>query len=337
MPGSGRRRILTALAAVLAVATPGLVGACTGAGDGLTLVAYTTPREVYEEVIPAFRDTPAGDGVQVFQSYGPSGDQSRIVESGLPADVVALALEPDITRLVDAGLVDPGWDDGPTRGMVSTSVVALAVREGNPKGVRGWDDLLRDDIEVITPNPFTSGGAQWNVAAAYGQRLARGGTHEDGLRYLERLFANVSVQPKGSREALQVFRAGKGDVLIAYENEAITARAKGEPLDYVIPPETILIENPIAVTTDSARPDQARAFVRYLLGPDAQRAFARLGYRSVRPEVVAEHAARYPTPPRLFTMDGELGGWQRFRGEFFAPDGGHLAEILAGRDPAAAR
>lgn len=326
-----RRGAVAALALVLAI--PCIASACTGGEDGITLVAYTTPREVYEEAISAFGDTPAGADLPVYQSYGPSGDQSRIVESGLPADLVALALEPDITRLVDAGLVDAGWDDGPRGGIVSHSVVVLVVREGNPKGIRDWDDLLRDDVEVVTANPLTSGGAQWNVAAAYGAQLAAGGTHRDGLEYLAELFGRVSVQPKGSREALQVFRAGKGDALIAYENEAITARMNGQELDYVIPDRTILIENPIAVTADSARPDDAAAFVEHLFGRESQEAFARLGYRSVREDVAAEYADAYPEPGGLFTMDGDLGGWDRFRSEFFTPETGHMADIFAGREP----
>lgn len=331
MFGSGRSRACLAVAIVALSVVIGLAAACSGDDDGITLVAYTTPREVYEELIPAFAASPAGDGAKVFQSYGPSGDQSRIVESGLDADVVALALEPDITRLVDAGLVDPDWADGPTGGFVSNSVVALVVRPGNPKGVRGWDDLVRDDIEVVTPNPLTSGGAQWNIAGAYGAQLERGRTHEQALDYLAAVFANVDVQPKGSREALQIFRAGKGDVLIAYENEAITARQNGEAVEYVVPDETILIQNPIAVTTGSGNRATAEAFVRHLLSPASQGVFAEKGYRSVLPAVLAEHGDAFPQPRVLFTID-DLGGWDDFRADFFSSDG-YMVDIFAGNAP----
>jgi sulfate transport system substrate-binding protein len=310
----------------------GVAAGCGGDDSGVTLLGYTTPREVYEEVIPAFRATTVGREVAFQQSYGPSGDQSRAAEAGLDADVLALSLAPDIDRLVDDGLVDPDWDEGPTDGFVSNSVVVFAVREGNPENIRTWDDLLRDDIEVITPNPLTSGGAQWNVAAAYGAQLVRGRSEEEALRYLADLFENVPVQPKGAREALQIFRAGKGDVLIAYENEAITAQQKGEPVDYVIPEETVLIQNPIAVSAEAGNRPAAEAFVRYALSPPAQEVFAQKGYRPVLPAVLARHADTYPVPGRMFTVDGTLGGWDRFRADFFGPDG-HMSNIFAGRDP----
>jgi sulfate transport system substrate-binding protein len=302
-----------------------------GGGSTLTLVAYTTPREVYAELIPRFQATPAGEGIEFEQSYGPSGDQSRAVEAGLAADVLALSLAPDVTRLEEPGLVAPGWDDTPTKGFVSNSVVVFAVREGNPKGIRTWDDLVREDVEVITPNPFSSGGAQWNVAAAYGAQLQQGKTEEQALEYLRSLFANVPVQPKGARESLQVFNAGKGDVLIAYENEALLAKANGEPVDYVVPDETILIQNPIAVTTSSSNPSAAQAFVDFATSAPAQEVFVSKGYRSVLPEVAAKHAAAFPEPPKLFTMDGELGGWASFREDFFDPDDGYVADIFADR------
>jgi sulfate transport system substrate-binding protein len=301
-----------------------------GGGSSLTLVGYTTPREVYEEVIPAFQATPAGEGVDVEQSYGPSGDQSRAVEAGLDADVLALSLAPDVDRLVEPGIVAADWASGPTRGFVSNSVVVFAVREGNPKNIRTWDDLVRDDIEVITPNPFTSGGAQWNVGAAYGAQLERGRSEREALEYLRRLFENVPVQPKGARESLQVFTAGKGDVLLAYENEAITAQQAGEEVDYVIPDETILIQNPIAATATSGDPTAATAFVDYALSAPAQEVFAAKGYRSVLPEVAKANASSYPDPPALFTIEA-LGGWESFRDEFFDPDQGVMADIFAGR------
>jgi sulfate/thiosulfate transport system substrate-binding protein len=324
------RRVLAALVLVIGV---GVAAAACGGDDDestLTLVAYTTPREVYNELIPAFQATPAGEGIGFEQSYGPSGDQSRAVEGGLSADVLALSLAPDVTRLEEPGVVDPSWDGGPTDGFVSNSIVVFLTREGNPKNIRSWDDLIRDDVEVITPNPFSSGGAQWNVAAAYGAQLEQGKTREQALQYLVDLFANVPVQPKGARESLQIFNSGKGDVLLAYENESILAKNNDEPVDYTIPDETILIQNPIAVTTSSSNPEAAQAFVEYALGSEAQQVFADKGYRSVLPEVAQANASTYPDPPGLFTIEA-LGGWAQFREDFFDPNSGVIADIFAGR------
>jgi len=309
-----------------------LLAGCGGGGDGsgggdgakLTLAAYSTPREVYEELIPAFAKTKQGSGVSFDQSYASSGEQSRAVESGLPADVVAFSLEPDVTRLVEADLVAPDWADDPHKGMVSNSVVVLAVRKGNPKRIKGWNDLVRDDVEVITPNPFTSGGARWNVMAAYGAQVEDGRSKAEAIAYLRKLFHNVPVQDKSARESLQTFAGGKGDVLIAYENEAITAQQQGEELDYVIPDGTILIENPIAVVSESGSPERAKAFVDYVRSEPAQKVFADKGYRSILPELV--DAKRYPKPASLFTIE-KFGGWDAVMNEFFDRDTGTVADI----------
>jgi sulfate/thiosulfate-binding protein len=317
----------TLLAAGIAAAALLAGAGCGGAGEAasggkLTLVAYSTPREAYEEIIPAFQATPAGQGVSFDQSYGSSGEQSRAVAAGLPADVVALSLAPDVTRLVEAGLVEDGWDGDAYHGMVTDSVVVFVVRKGNPKGIRTWDDLTRGGVEVITPNPFTSGGARWNVMAAYGARLKLGESEQQAVKYLGRLFENVAVQDKSAREALQTFAGGKGDVMLAYENEAITAQQKGEDVDYVVPDQTILIENPVAVTTDA--PEQAQAFVSFLHTPAAQRIFGKKGYRPVDDKVLAEFD--YPQPARLFTID-DLGGWDTVAERFFDRDNGVMADI----------
>jgi sulfate/thiosulfate transport system substrate-binding protein len=319
------------VAALLAVLVA-LLSGCGGdeaagdrGGEKLTLVAYTTPREVYELLIPAFQKTPAGEGVTFEQSYGASGEQSRAVEAGLPAGIVAFSLEPDITRLVEAGLVEDGWATGAHNGMVSESVVVLAVRKGNPKGIRGWDDLVKEGVEVITPNPFTSGGARWNVMAAYGAKRQEGASHEEAVAYLGELFEHVSVQNKSAREALQTFVGGKGDVLISYENEAITAQQKGEDLDYVIPDATILIENPIAATKEA--PASAQKFIDYLRSDEAQRVFAEKGYRSIDDALVDE--SRYPKPEQLFEIT-EFGGWEKVMRDFFDREDGVMADIQRG-------
>jgi sulfate/thiosulfate transport system substrate-binding protein len=299
-------------------------GTREGGETTLTLVAYSTPREVYAQLTEDFAATDAGAGVSFQESYAASGEQSRAVAAGLPADVVAFSLEPDVTRLVDEGLVAASWSEDEHDGMVSESVVVFAVREGNPENIRTWDDLTREGIEVITPNPFTSGGAQWNVMAAYGAQLELGKSKEEAAEYLRRLFRNVSVQDKSAREALQTFVGGKGDVLIAYENEAILARDKGEELDYVVPDETILIENPIAVVGEGSKTEQAQAFVDFVRSPEAQRVFGEAGYRPILEDVLAEFD--YPAPPQLFTI-ADLGGWGPVREEFFHLEGGIMAEI----------
>jgi sulfate/thiosulfate transport system substrate-binding protein len=323
-----RGRLLAGLAVAVALAAAGCGGSGGGNGSSarLTLVAYSTPREAYEALIPAFQQTDAGKGVTFSQSYGASGDQSRAVQNGLAADVVAFSLAPDMTKLVDAGLVDKGWDAGRYQGMVTDSVVVLAVRKGNPKHIRTWDDLVRPDVQVITPNPFASGGARWNVMAAYGAQLKTGKTPAEAVAYLERLFRNVPVQDKSARDALQTFTGGKGDVMIAYENEAITAQQKQQAIDYVVPDQTILIENPIAVVSKSRHPDQARAFVDYLHTTAAQEIFARKGYRPVDQGAAAAAGVSFPKPSGLFTID-DLGGWPDVSRRFFDKESGIMAGV----------
>jgi sulfate/thiosulfate-binding protein len=314
------------LAAVAAAAVATLV-ACGGGGPTVALVAYSTPREAYAELIPAFQKTDAGKDVEFSESYGSSGEQSRGVEAGLPADVVEFSLTPDMTRLVEAGLVGKTWDQNRYDGFVTKSVVVLVVRKGNPKGIKTWADLTKPGVEVIEPNPFTSGGAKWNIMAAYGAQLQQGKTDEQAKAYLADLFKNVPVQDKSAREALQTFIGGKGDVLLSYENEAIAAQQAGEAVDYVVPAETILIENPLAVTVDAGSSKQAQAFYDYLYTPEAQAIFVSKGYRPVVESVAG--ADKFPTPAKLFTID-DLGGWDTVNKDFFDPTGSVMATIEQG-------
>jgi sulfate/thiosulfate transport system substrate-binding protein len=320
-----RARFGAALLAAVALLLAGCGGSGgSGGGDKLTLVAYSTPREAYEQLIPAFQKTEAGKGISFSQSYGSSGDQSRAIQNGLAADVVTLSLEPDMTKLVDAGLVAKDWNAGEHKGMVTDSVVVFVVRKGNPKSIRTWDDLVKPGIEVIEPNPFTSGGAKWNIMAAYGAQLKAGKTPEQAAAWLEQMFRNVPVQDKSAREALQTFIGGKGDVMLAYENEAITAQQKAQAVDYVVPDSTILIENPIAVVSKSKNATAAKAFVDYLRSADAQRIFAEKGYRPVNEQVAA--TANFPKPSGLFTID-DLGGWSEVNKKFFDKTTGIVADI----------
>ena len=290
----------------------------------LTLVAYSTPREAYAKIIEAFQKTPAGRDVSFDQSYGGSGEQSRAVEQGLPADVIAFSLAPDITRLIPKGLVAKDWNNDAHRGMVTRSVVVFALRDGNPKKIRKWSDLTRSGIEVLTPNPFTSGGARWNVMAAYGAQIRLGKTHKQAVSYLENLFRHVPVQDKSARDSLQTFLGGKGDALLAYENEALFAQKKGQAVQFVIPKETILIENPVAVVKTSKHKTEARAFVRFLRSPEAQRIFAENGYRPVLKSVAKQY--KFPSRPGLFRID-RFGGWAKVDKRFFDPTRGIMAGI----------
>jgi len=262
--------------------------------------------------------------VKFTQSYGASGDQARAVESGLPADFVALSLAPDVDKLVEPGIVDANWADNDTDGFVTNSVVVFAVRKGNPKNIKTWDDLIKKGVEVITPNPFTSGGAKWNLMAAYGAQIEQGKSEEEALAYLKKLLQNTPVQDKSAREALATFSGGKGDVLISYENEAITAQKADVDLDYVIPDETILIENPAAVTKEAKSPEKAKAFLDFLKTPEAQKIYASKGYRSITPDLVDK--STYPDPKKLFKID-KFGGWDKVNDEFFDPEGGSVAKI----------
>jgi sulfate transport system substrate-binding protein len=299
-------------------------GSSSGGGSSLNLVAYSTPKEAYAALIPAFNKTPEGKGVKFTQSYGASGDQSRAVESGLQADIVAFSLEPDVKRLVDAGIVDASWSSSPTKGMVTDSVVVLAVRKGNPKGIKTFADLAKPGVQVITPNPFTSGGARWNVMAVYGSQIVQGKTEQQATDFLGSVFKNVVVQDKAARDSLQTFAGGKGDVLIAYENEAIAAQQKGIKLDYVIPDATIKIENPIAVTKKAKDPAKAKAFVDFLESPEGQKIFASKGYRPVDATLVDKK--QFPTPKQLFDIT-KFGGWGTVSDKFFDPSKGVMAGI----------
>jgi sulfate/thiosulfate-binding protein len=296
-------------------------------GAQLSLVAYSTPSSAYAKLISAYQQTPEGKGVTVSTSFGPSGTQSRAVAAGQPADVVNFSLTPDVTRLVKAGLVAKGWDAGPTKGLVTDSVVAFGVRPGNPKHIKTWADLIRPGVKVITPNPFTSGGSRWNIVAAYGAQRALGKTAAQADAYLQTLLTkNVAVQPSSASAALQTFASGEGDVVLDYEDDLIHAKKKGIALDYVIPPQTVLIQNPIAVTVKSANAAKAQAFVNWLESPAAQTLWAEQGYRPVLPSVAAKFGSTFPKPAKLFTISS-LGGWTSVTSAFFDPANGLVTKL----------
>jgi sulfate transport system substrate-binding protein len=322
-----KTRILLLLSILVAVPVLAACGSSAGGSSGgghLNLVAYSTPKEAYAALIPAFNKTPAGKGVSFTQSFGPSGDQARAIISGLPTDVAALSLAPDITKLVDAKKVAAGWDKNSANGFVTNSVVVFAVRKGNPKNIKTWDDLIKPGVQVIEANPFASGGARWNVMAAYGAQLQQGKTDAQAQDYLTKLFHNVPVQDKSARDSLTTFTSGKGDVLLAYENEAIAAQQAGQEIEYVVPDQTILIQNPIAVTTNSGNTAKANAFISFLRSKQGQQIFQSKGYRPIDASLVDK--SKFPTPSGLFKID-KLGGWSTVNDKFFDPDKGVVAKI----------
>jgi sulfate/thiosulfate transport system substrate-binding protein len=317
-----RRISLTLLLALLIPA----VASGAAQDTKLALVAYSTPREAYGQLISALQKTAAGKDVSFSQSYGASGEQSRSVAAGLDADVVAFSLAPDLTSLVQKHLVAPNWSRDKWHGMVTRSVVVFVVRDGNPKKLKTWSDLLEPGVQIVTPNPFTSGGARWNVMAAYGGALRAGKTPKQAQAYLAQMWKHVVAQPASAREGLQTFLAGRGDVFLAYENEALFARQHGQPVQFVIPKATILIENPIAVTTTSKHKQQARGFLEFLRTKPAQRIFAQNGYRPIVKGV--SQGLNFPVRPQLFTIK-YVGGWPQVEKKFFDPRTGIMAKIQA--------
>jgi sulfate/thiosulfate transport system substrate-binding protein len=329
-----RRRIanLGLLPAMLALVLGALaVAGCGGGGDdtasgsggNIDVVGYSTPEAVYEEALePGFEATSAGSGVSFSNSFGASGDQSRAVEAGQPASVVHFAQGGDMSRLVEAGLVSPDWDKQEYDGIAQDSVVVIMTRKGNPEGIKSFDDVLSKDIEVITPNPFSSGSARWNIMALYGTELDNGKTEAQALDSVKTLLEKTVVQPGSARDALAAFSQGEGDVLLGYENEAIKAQEEGEDIDYVTPPSTILIETPIAVTKGA--PEAAQAFLDYIWSDEGQEIWAENGYRPVNPDLV--DPKRFPTPENLFKI-ARFGGWDKVNDEFFDDTTGKVAEI----------
>jgi sulfate/thiosulfate-binding protein len=302
----------------------------------VTLAAYSTPREVYGKIIPAFQakwKEEHNDQAVIFQeSYGGSTTQAQNVVSGFQADVVALSLAPDVDIIKDAGLITHDWTAEPDGGMVSTSVVVFDVRPGNPKGIKDWNDLAKPGLDVLTPDPAASGGAKWNIVAAYGaaeRGKVPGTTGDDGgaQQLLTGIFSNVHVLDKSARDSIKNYESGNGDVAITYENEVFTAQKAGLPDELVIPPSTILIENPVAVVDKYAEQhcvaDVAKAFVDFLHTDDAKELYTTVGF--LRPTDASEAAQgdgdKFAPIQDLFTA-ADLGGWGQIQQKVFGePDG----------------
>ena len=304
---------LTATATLLAGCGGGASDVAGGsstpaAGTTLTLVAYAVPEPGWSKIIPAFTATPEGKGVGVTTSYGASGDQSRAVQDGKPADIVNFSVEPDVTRLVKANKVDKDWNADTTKGIPFGSVVSLVVRKGNPKHIKDWDDLLQPGLEVVTPSPLSSGSAKWNLLAPYAAKSNGGQNPQAGLDFVTKLVTeHVKNRPGSGREATDVFLQGTGDVLISYENEAINSERQGKPVEHINPPQTFKIENPVAVVTSSAHLDKATALKNFLYTPEGQKIWAQAGFRPVDPSVAVDFGTDFPTPQKLWTI-ADLGG-----------------------------
>jgi len=331
-------------AAALATATT-VLAACgggssdvVGGGDApkadttLTLVAYAVPEPGWSKIIPAFVATPEGKGVEVTTSYGASGDQSRAVADGKPADIVNFSVEPDVTRLVKAGKVAADWNADVTRGIPFGSVVSLVVRKGNPKNIRDWDDLLAPGVEVVTPSPLSSGSAKWNLLAPYAVKSDGGQNQQAGLDYITRLVTDhVKTRPGSGREATDVFLQGTGDVLISYENEAIYIERQGAEkgnvsVEHINPPQTFKIDHPVALVTTSTHPDKAGALKNFLFTPEGQKIWAQAGFRPVDPAVAADFASDFPAPQKLWTI-ADLGGWTTVDSALFDKENGTITTI----------
>ncbi len=285
-----------------------------------------------KQVIADWNKTADGKDVAFKQSYGASGDQARGVIGGQKADIVHLSLEPDVQKLVDEKLVADDWKSTPSKGILTQSVVVIVVRKGNPKNIQTWDDLVKSGVKIITPNPASSGSAKWNILAAYGHVLADGGSEADAQAYLTKFFGNVAALPGSGRDATTAFQGGNGDVLLSYENEAILARQSGADFDYVVPPETLLIQNPGAVTTDST--PKAKKFLDYLTGTEAQTDYAEEGFRplddSIKVEVKGANDPSDPFPApskKLLTVDDDFGGWSEANTKFFDENDGIVTKI----------
>ncbi|MBL1208965.1 sulfate ABC transporter substrate-binding protein [Geminocystis sp. GBBB08] len=302
----------------------------------LTLVSYAVTQSAYEKIIPKFAQewkNKTGQTVVVEQSYGGSGSQTRAVIDGLEADVVALALSADTLKIQQAGLIEPGWEqEVPNNGIVTRSVVALVGREGG-KTAQTWADLAKPDIKVITANPKTSGGARWNFLVLWGVITQAGGDASKAQEFVTNVYRNVPVLPKDAREATDVFyKQGQGDILMNYENEILLAKLKGKNQPYVIPTDyNISIDGPVAVVDKNVDKrgtrEVAEAFVQFLYTPEAQKAFAEVGFRPVDEAVFEEFKEQYPKVENLFTVD-VFGGWDQVQKDFF-DDGTIFDQIFA--------
>jgi sulfate/thiosulfate transport system substrate-binding protein len=296
-------------------------------GAKLSVVGYSTPESVYTETLqPAFEKTPQGKGVSFSDSFGASGDQSRAVAAGQPASIVHFSTGSDMERLVEEGeIVSKNWEQQPNKGIATTSVVVILVEKGNPLGIKSFKDLEEsEEAEIITPNPFSSGSARWNIMAVYGSAIEEGASEAEALEAVKKVLEKTTAQPGSGRDAFSAFSQGEGNVLLTYENEAIKAEKEGEEVEYVIPPYTIEIETPIAVTKEAPEP-QAEDFLKFLWSNEGQELWAENGYRPVNKKLV--NAEQFPEPEKGLFQISKFGGWSKVKEEFFDEENGSVATI----------
>jgi sulfate transport system substrate-binding protein len=299
----------------------------TSGGGKLAVVGYSTPESVYAEALePAFEKTAQGKGVSFSNSFGASGDQSRAVVAGQSASVVHFSQAGDMERLVEEGeIVSKDWTKQPYGGYATDSVVVILVKKGNPLGIKSFKDLEEnEEAEVITPNPFSSGSARWNIMAVYGAALEEGDSPDQALEAVKTVLEKTSAQPGSGRDAFSAFSQGEGNVLLTYENEAIKAEKEGEEVEYVIPPYTLQIETPIAVTQEAPEP-AAEDFLKWMWSNEGQELWAENGYRPVNPKLV--DASQFPQPEKALFKIAKFGGWGKVNDEFFDEESGSVAKI----------
>jgi sulfate transport system substrate-binding protein len=332
-------KVTAALAAVGVLALTGCSsssGSTSTGADTINVVGYSVLQQANKGVEAAFEKTDAGKGVTFKESYGASGDQARSVLAGAKADEVHLSLEPDVQKLVDGGLVDSDWKDNATQGICSQSIVVFGVRAGNPKNIKTWADLTKPGVQIVTPNPSSSGSAKWNLLAAYGSALGSGG-ESAAQAYMKKFFGNVVSMPDSGRDATTAFTGGTGDVLLSYENETILARQSGTQLDYVIPDSSLLIQNPCAVTKDAS--SAAQKWLDFQKSAEGQKLYAETGYRpldnvagqvgQVSVKGANDPSNPFPQPGKLLTIDKDFGGWSAANTKYFDPDNGILSKLQA--------
>jgi sulfate transport system substrate-binding protein len=326
--GKGGSDLVRRSAQLLVILAALASAAEAAAGTNLSVIGYSIPTAVFPKLIAAYQATPAGKDVNFSTSFAASEVQSKAVAAGLPADVVNFSISTDMDRLVQAKLVDKSWASNRYNGIVSKSVVVFVLRNGNPKHIKTWDDLVKPGVGVVFPNPFSSGGARWDVMAAYGAMLREHKTPKQAIAYLGQLFKHNVSQDTSGRNALNTFLSGRGDVLIDYESDAKLAQAQGKPVYYLIPKATLQIETPLAAV-NGANKAQAQKFVNWLYSSVAQTIWAQNGFRPVDPNVAKRFKAQFPPRPQLFKI-GFVGGWPKVNKQFFDPTNGIVAKIEQG-------
>jgi len=322
------RRSVFALLAVGALVAAAVATAAPTKKQDVTLnvAAYSIPTTVLPKLEAAYSATAQGNGVKFSNSFAASEVQSKAVAAGLPADVVHFSISTDVDRLADSKLVDKNWaSQNKYASVPSKSVVVFVLRNGNPKKIKNWDDLVKPGVDVVFPNPFSSGGARWDVMAAYGAQLREGKTHKQAVAYLTKLFQHNVSQDTSGRNALNTFLAGKGDVLLTYESDAKLAQSQGKPVFYLIPKATLQIETPVAAVNTGNKPD-AQKFVKWLFTPAAQTIWAQNGFRPSDLTIFRKYKAQFPPRPQLFKI-GYVGGWNKVNTQFFDPTKGIVAKI----------